>query len=63
MNTYESRLAPCDQVYIDNDQSIAARIIRVSFDQSGRAMHEVSWFNNGAIQTAWVEEYRLVKAS
>lgn len=47
-----------DQVIIDNDKDILVIVLACTI-RGNNVAYEVSWFNNGQLQSAWVEEWRL----
>jgi len=55
---YVSKFRYGQKVYIDGDKSINAVITIVSFSHN-RKFYEVSWWNAGNLNTAWVDEERL----
>jgi hypothetical protein len=50
-----------DTVHIDGDSSIKATVCAHLFRENFITV-ECSWFSNGALQTQWIEEWRLSPA-
>lgn len=57
--TFKSDFAVKDEVYIDGDNSMRARVTAVLF-RNENPQCEVSWINDSA-RTAWIEAWRLTK--
>jgi hypothetical protein len=50
------------KVHIDGDKSITAMVTGVLFYGYG-ALYEVSWFNEGVVETEKLDTFRLERAS
>lgn len=58
---FESKFRRGDKVHCDDDETIRMKVCGHLFRESFIQI-ECSWFANGAIQTAWIEEWRLTNA-
>ena len=58
-NVYHSQFAPLDHVQIDDDTSIVATVIGLTFQSADRLQVGVSWIANGVSQEGWFDEIRL----
>lgn len=58
--TFSSRFAIFEYVYIDGEKSIRAIVTAITFRSSG-IVYELSWFANGDVKVAFVDEARLEK--
>lgn len=58
---FKSKFANGDTVYIDRDESITATVTGHIF-RDRFVQVEVSWVHAGAVQTHWIDEWRLSPA-
>lgn len=58
---FKSKFARGCRIHIDGDKSITATACGHQFREH-YAIVECSWFCNGDLKTAWVEEWRLSPA-
>jgi hypothetical protein len=59
--TFSSKFALRDRVWIDGDDTINATVVGFAFYGQTTEV-QISWVHAGAIQTAWVAEWRLTHA-
>ncbi len=50
------------RVVIDGDQSLVGCVTAFMWRPAGRLV-EVSWVHNGALNTEWIDEFRLSEAA
>lgn len=50
------------RVHIDGDREMTATIVGVTWCGTG-VQYEVSWFHNGDLKSAWIDEARLTAKS
>lgn len=61
MASFDSDFGLADRVLIDGCESIVAQVVAVCFRIENPQI-EVSWWSNGALQSAWVSPWRLSPA-
>lgn len=52
-----------EDVHIDGDNAIKAKITGVMFRDVGLVQYECSWFHNGGHAQAWIDHWRLERCS
>jgi hypothetical protein len=62
-NTFRVKFDIGCKVAIDGDDSIDAWVIQVAFKSQDHATYEVSYWNNGDVKSAWIDEWRLSEVS
>lgn len=64
MNTYKTRFAVRDRVMIDEDASLIGFVTGIMIrDPAREPMYEVSWIQNGTVQQAMIDEYRISRSA
>lgn len=60
ITTYTTKFAIGDAAICDGDESIKMHVVGVAF-YTGRSMISVEWTHNGALQQAWLDQWRLTE--
>lgn len=56
---YKAKFGVGTFVRIDLDKSIEAIVVQVAFKSEENVTYEISYWNNGDLKVAWVDEWRL----
>jgi hypothetical protein len=63
MGTYETLYRLKQRVLIDGGEDMPAVIVRIILRADARPLYDCEWVNDGAMQCATIEEFRLSAAS